>query len=235
MSDFIHHGLQRLNTKIEAWLQACECKAQSVPPAFACFESSSISPALQLQTHRFVHPALQHLTWALLSEKDSGAYRAVTLYALPKAHLALPILGLDYVGLGGMMPIAALDLAPTDTFFWKNAALKVLASLESKHPDFILRKVPSFAQAVFSEKALLVATKTESGCIAMIEKAETLLDFYAQWLHSPPESDSNQAARIQNWCLAMADNKKEAGALSRLFGPAAEHYLQAYLFALPEF
>ena len=113
--------------------------------------------------------------------------------------------------------------------------MTVLTALEPEHPDFIVRKVPNFAKAVFSEKALLVATKTESGCIAMIEKAETLLDSYAQWLHHPPVSETNQTERIQNWCRAMADNKKEAGALQRLFGPKVEIYLQEYLFQPPEF
>ncbi len=234
MSDFIHAGLQELSLKIETWLQVPEFKAEQVPETFAVLHSEDLSPALQLQTQRFSHPALLHLTWALLSERDSGAYRAITLYALPKAHLGLPILGLDYVGLGGIMPIAALDLAPTDQKFWNNSALPALESL-LHHSDLIERKVPPFAKEVFSEKAFLVATRTESGCKDVIQKAQSIIEIYAQWLKQPTQSEISQDDRLKNWCLAMANNKKEAGALKRLFGSGAETYLQEYLFKPPVF
>jgi hypothetical protein len=235
MSDFIHAGLLELSLKIETWLQAPEFEAEQVPETFAVLHSEDLSPALQLQTQRFSHPALLHLTWAVLSERDSGAYRAITLYALPKAHLGLPILGLDYVGLGGIMPIAALDLAPTDEKFWNDSALPALALLHQAHSDLIERKVPPFAKEVFSEKAFLVATKTESGCKQVIQRAQAIFEIYAPWLKNPSVSEIRQDERLRNWCLAMANNKKEAGALKRLFGPGAETYLQDYLFKPPVF
>lgn len=191
MSDFIHQGLQKLAQKIEDWLQMPGFEAQVVPEQFACLYSESFSPALMLKTYRFEHPALLHITWALLSERDSGAYRAITLYALPKPELALPILGLDYVGLGGMIPIAALDLAPTDDDFWQISVQPVLEMLHREHIDLIARKIPAFAEQVFSKKVLLMATRTESGCIHLVNLVLSVIEKYAEWLFDPPVSTVN--------------------------------------------
>ncbi|PKL77225.1 MAG: hypothetical protein CVV27_06295, partial [Candidatus Melainabacteria bacterium HGW-Melainabacteria-1] len=201
----------------------------TVPTKFARLTGSWHNRHLSLETYRYSHPDLIHLSLALLQEGE--ACRAVTLYALPRPSLALPILGLDYVGFGGQLTLAALDLAPTEQAFWERQAKPLLTALQSDREELIARRLPAFAMNVFSDRPLIVAAKTQVGIERAVRHACTTLNHYREWLNQPEQTTHTQSDRLRNWCQAMANNKKESGALGQMFGTQAQAYLEDYLFA----
>ncbi|MGV3524284.1 MAG: hypothetical protein ACO1RX_08670 [Candidatus Sericytochromatia bacterium] len=233
MSDLVHRSLAPLVDRLHSFTQDMPWAVCPVASEFACLTGHWEQTPVRLESQRFRHPALLHFTWALLSDADTGAYRAVTAYALPRPDLALPLLGLDYVGLGGFLALAALDLAPTDPAVWHRLAAPLLSRLQAHSDACIVRKLPAFAQHIFSEQPLLLAARSEAACEQAVAHALEVLQHYDGWLKAPPPSPSSELPRLEAWCAAMGRNKKEAGALERLFGPGATVYLQDFLFAAP--
>lgn len=233
MSDLVHRSLSPLVDRLHSMTQPVPWENCPVASEFACLMGDWEQTSLRLESRRFRHPALLNFTWALLSESETGAYRAVTAYALPRPDVALPILGLDYVGLGGFLALAALDLAPTDPDIWHRRAAPLLIRLQTQSDACIVRKLPEFARSIFSEQPLLLAARSEAACEQAVAHALEVLQHYENWLAAPPISPSSQLPRLEAWCAAMGRNKKEAGALGRLFGPDAAAYLEDFLFAAP--
>lgn len=232
-NDLIHDTLAPLRQHIQAW--TADWEQADLPQAYTLLSGRLDATPVQLKTHRRLTAGLLHLTWAELSETESGKLRALTLYALPRPESPLPILGFDYVGFGGMFNIAALDLAPLDASFWETHARPCLAAIQEYKAGLIERKLPDFAKETFSPLPLVVAARGESACRLAVAHAISCLNIYAVWLQQawPPVDPEAGRQRLQKWCRAMASNKKEAGALARLFGPVSEAYLQDYLFAEP--
>lgn len=219
--------------KLALWAGARTARAPfsplEVPSSYERLTGILGTRSLLLETRRFAHPALLHVTLAILSEGDTVL--AVTLYALPRPDSVLPILGLDYVAFGEQLSLAALDLAPMDQVFWEDRAKPLLMGLQADMDGLLPRELPEFAAKVFSPIPLLVGAKTPAGCNRAVGHAISVLEAYFAWLESPPVAEIARPARLKGWCRAMASNKKESGALSRIFGPIAEDYLRAYLFS----
>lgn len=236
MEDFIHNSLTAVHQALNAWLDVMDVTETEVPAKFQLLEGAMNGVAVTLQTRRFLHAGFHYMTFAELRETDSQALRAVTFYALPNGTLLWPIFGLDYVGMRGFLAIAALDFPPVDANFWEENTAPFLREIQGLNSELIPRKVPEFARNVFSKIPFLVASKSAKGTSYAADVAVRALEHMENWqvndLGKSEEINSEiHAEKIREWCTAMAQNKKEAGALEAMFGPVASEYLHTYLFA----
>lgn len=216
--DLVHNVLSVLEQKLSLLLAGSHFTEVVVPDKYKLLKGQHTFEAFELWTRRFTHPKLQHVTFASLQE--NGKRRAITVYALPLSNQSLPIFGMDYVGFGGFLTLAALDLAPTDPEFWNHYAKPVLEACHQGKQNCIERKLPENMQKVFSNQALVLAAKDLAACENAIDFAIETMKHYCQWLDEQTEIalSIKHSESLEKWCLAMQQNKKESGALSRLFG-----------------
>jgi hypothetical protein len=151
---------------------------------------------------------------------------AVTAVGLPSADNAIPILGIDIVGFGGSVSLVAADIVASH-HEGVSAAMQSLAQASIGLP---LRKLPEFAQAVFSKEALVAGAPGELGLVACGAVGQLI----AAWSLLAPDDPQRMVALALPWCRAQRENRREQKALGAIFGhEIIEQYMSTVMFPNP--
>jgi hypothetical protein len=148
---------------------------------------------------------------------------AVTAVGLPSVNSALPILGIDVVGFAGSVSLVAADIVawPHDGV---SAAMKSLAGSTIELPR---RKLPEFAQAVFSKDALVAGAPGELGIVA----CAAIKQLIVAWSSLSPGDPQHMLALALPWCRAQRENRREQKALGAIFGDQTiDHFMSTVMF-----
>ncbi|MCB9756520.1 MAG: hypothetical protein H6713_41925 [Myxococcales bacterium] len=242
MSNPIQRGLHALLDAVgREYVDASSLRAVDIPARFATLDGRLGDRALRLVTQVFTGGAIERLTVAAMSTPPTSAGPAAlvscTVSALPVRGASLPILGLDYVALGGGLSLVAFDLSPTDVDTWADARNNIVDL--SRRADIALRPRPrpEFVDQTFSPLAVFARADRDAAAFAC-ELGVTLLTRHARLCEAPAWLAPTRArladARVDQWCAAMRRNKKESRALQRIFGPIAVDYLEDFLFTREE-
>ena len=135
-----------------------------------------------------------------------------------------PIVGVDLIGLAGALSLVAVDLAPTDDAAWQTHAAAMLTALHASVESRVVpRRRPSFADEVFSPRALIAGVRRGAELAVLDAVASFVEHALGRWpapLALAPERAAAASDRVDAWCRAELRNRREHDALTRLFGAA---------------
>ena len=229
----VYETLEDVSAAVEQWVSGLEPLA--VPEPFRSALGSIADTDVRMTSRCYQHPLLERVTVARLFTVSGNHPLSVTVSALPRAQVPLPILGLDYVGFRGTLSLVALDLCPTHSGFWQEHAAHPMTQIREQADALKARKIPGFTRGVFSELAVFSAATTATACEQARQLSHHLLKAYQDLMALPLPSVPDQQEQLRRWKLAMQSNKKEHSALSRIFGERfTERYLKEFLFAVSD-
>jgi hypothetical protein len=223
MSEAIDIGLRNVLSVAELAIAGAGLVRCIFPGELGALVGTHAGDPLRMHTRRWCGAGFSALTVATIGDA-SDLLRTVTIVGLPAAGDPGPILGVDLIGLGGALSLVAVDLAPTDEVTWQTDAAAALAELHAAvEPHVVQRRRPSFADEVFSPRALIAGVRRGA--------ERTVLDAVARFVEhaigprSPsraiePERAAAANDRVDAWCRAELRNRREHDALTRLFGAA---------------
>ena len=199
--------------------------------------------ALRLRTRRFTGSGWESLTLAEMTD-EHGQLQTLTVIGLPAHTSALPILGVDLIGLRGSLSLIALDLSPTDaqlfTAVWAPLLGELHAQLQALPGDPVVpRKRPDFAAHSFSPLALIAGVRSGAEQVVIPPLCRFVQHLGARLgrlgatagCALDPERASQATERAQSWRVAERQNRREQSALAAIFGAEfARRYLDGFLF-----
>lgn len=236
MSAAIEAGLREVLAATRAWSATLGLRPAPLPGELARMDGELRGAPLRLETRREQGGPFASLTCATICGADGGLC-SVTVIGMPADATGGPVLGVDLIGLGGALSLVAVDLAPIDDPRWEERAAAPLAELHAAIGDGVVaRRVPSFAQGVFSPRALIVGAQrgAEAPLLAAVRAfIARLPEVYAEGPALAPARAAAARERVSAWCRAELCNRREHDALARIFGagPAAAYLEQ--LFTAP--
>lgn len=234
------HVLTTLCEQSSALVGHLSLREEAIPDCYSHLFGSIRGTAVELHTRRFSGGVFRSLTIATIRKQPSGELCSLTVVGLPTPSSLLPILGVDLIALQGSLSLIAIDLSPTDEAVYTEHASPILESLAKRAESVTIpRKRPTFCHDTFSPLALICAARP--GHEAQVE--QVIAHFLSQVITlcapstrpSTHEERSRRAWQQQRaWLLSEQANRKEANALSLMFGePIASRYLQEFLFEVP--
>lgn len=236
MSVAIEAGLCEVLAATRAWSATLGLRPAPLPGELARMDGELRGAPLRLETRREQGGPFASLTCATICGADGGLC-SVTVIGMPADGSGGPVLGVDLIGLAGALSLVAVDLAPIDDPRWEERAAAPLVELHAAIGDGVVaRRVPSFAQGVFSPRALIVGAQrgAEAPLLAAVRDfIARLPEVYAEGPMLAPARAAAARERVAAWCRAELCNRREHDALARIFGagPAAAYLEQ--LFTAP--
>jgi hypothetical protein len=223
-----------LDSRVQALLQRLEATPLPVPPEFRELTGTLAGESVRMQTEMYACKGFARLAWASMAtvndpQTPAVRVRQVTRTMVGFPHGGGPILGLDVVAMKGKLGLFALDLAATDVATWNTWPSAVLSEAATRLRDFTARAKPEFAQETFSDKAIIgsAAEGAEDSCLAAASCVFSAVESAAVAL-----GDENAANRLSAWIHSERNNRKEFGALKRIFGESvARAYFEDFLFS----
>lgn len=210
-------------------------EATPIAKQHACAPGLLKGAPVELHTRCYASEEQGRLSLARIVD-SGGLTLSVTLVLIPASGVPAPLLGLDCVAFGPRMAIIALDLSPSCSSASNTHArelmheARVLAQRELE-----LRPLPEFAREVFSEHAV-IASPPPAALPCVVELVDFVLGHYPELLEQAIRAprDPDVTPTVERWLRQMRHNKREHGALARIFGEDfTADYLHDCLFALP--
>ncbi|HEY0135288.1 MAG TPA: hypothetical protein VGB85_14485 [Nannocystis sp.] len=221
MNEAIDAGLRNVLAVAELAISELGLTRCPFPEALGALVGTHAGEPLRMHTRRWRGPGFVALTMATITDA-AGQLRSVTIIGLPAAGCPGPIVGVDLIGLGGALSLVAVDLAPTDDVTWQTHAAAPLAALHTAvETHVVIRRRPSFADEVFSPRALIAGVRRGAE-LAVLDAVASFIEHAVGPRASPGKVAAERATaaddRVAAWCRAELRNRREHDALTRLFG-----------------
>ena len=221
MSEAIDIGLRNVLAVAELAIAGTGLTRCPLPEALGALVGDHAGAPLRMHTRRWRGAGFAALTVATIADA-SEQLRSVTIIGLPAAGHPGPIVGVDLIGLGGALSLVAVDLAPTDDATWQAHAVAPLTALHAAvEAHVVTRRRPSFADEVFSPRALIAGVRRGAE-LAVLDAVARFLEHAVGPLQARDAVGQGSAAaaddRVTAWCQAELRNRREHDALTRLFG-----------------
>ncbi len=218
-----------LDIVVGEFLEAVGAVEEACKTEFNHLEGRLGSEGVSLDTLVYRTRGYGRMAWAKMTT-DAGRALTRTLVGLPSG--TCPILGLDIVAMKDKVNLFALDLATTDLTEWQAWAVSALQDARLSIPDFVARPLPAFTEGTFSELALIGSIGDEPPA-ALLAPLRVVLDRVDTFARDGRPSRAARAA-LHRWIKAERSNRKEIGALGRIFGQSlANRFFEDFLFVAP--
>lgn len=223
MSEAIDIGLRNVLAVAERAIAAAGLVPCALPGGLGVLVGTHAGDPLHMHTRRWRGPDFAALTVATIADATQQL-RSVTIIGMPAAGTSAPIVGVDLIGLAGALSLVAVDLAPTDDAAWQTHAAAMLTALHASVESRVVpRRRPSFADEVFSPRALIAGVRRGAELAVLDAVASFVEHALGRWpapLALAPERAAAASDRVDAWCRAELRNRREHDALTRLFGAA---------------
>ncbi|MCA9585912.1 MAG: hypothetical protein KC657_11195 [Myxococcales bacterium] len=221
-----------IDAVVDAFLVSVDASPTPQRADLCRLEGTLAGEPVFLTTDVFSARGYQRIAWARMATA-SGRDVTRTVVALPRG--GCPVVGLDVVAMRDKLSLFALDLAPIDIDEWESWARLAMIDARREVPAFVPRPTPAFTEGTFSEYAMIGTVPDgalpNAGLVAAVDVALMRASAFAADDASSPEAH----ARLCAWLTAESSNRKEIGALGRIFGvDVATRYFGELLFRLPE-
>jgi phycocyanobilin:ferredoxin oxidoreductase len=155
--------------------------------------------------------------------------------AYPRVDHALPILGVDLVGIDGVPSMAIADASlpgvPEDAVLHAE-----LRALQARHglADARTRALPEWGQGIFSSSCLFLATPDADAFSAYVMDVTALYARAAAASRPDPTRARHLATAHRTYCEHQLRNARTRAVLADAFGPeAAYEYMRGVMFDAP--
>lgn len=229
-----HEVLQKVENHLSEKLAQGPLSPVGLSQDIALAQGNIQSEPVSMKTRRWQSERFESVTLASIVNSQNHLL-SVTLSALPAPQFPFPIWGMDYVGFRGSLSLLAMDLYPVEPSFFEEVFSDFVISQRTQSTEALIsRKSPDLPMGALSPLAMVAAAKTEEQMRLAQSLALEECDFYFQKSLNAQQDMTlkENKERIRQWKQSMLKNKKELGALSRIFGAEyAQHYLHEFLFA----
>jgi hypothetical protein len=230
---------RELDVRVAALLERLSATPLPVPEPYREMRGTLAGEEVLMHTQLFTGQGFARIAWATMESVKTPARRprAVTRTLIGFPNAGGPILGLDAVAMKERLGLFALDLAPTDLAVWADGPACAMLSARnalSEMSGFTFRARPEFASETFSEHAIMgyASQGSEHCCLDAVEFVFATLEREPKGPGLLAASSENAAKNLAKWIASERNNRKEFGALKRIFGDVmGRAYFEDFLFA----
>jgi hypothetical protein len=208
----------------------------ALAPEVASLAGESRGHPAELRARAYAGP--RH-SYARFVELVGEGLEIANILIVARPELALPVLGIDLVGLGKEKAVIVADLSPMTDDPTRRALERdaVACSMTTRLPAALAVELPPWATAWFSECALcarIPPSQSVAACQSVAEMADAFVQLSrAATTHelSHPDGRGNVARRQQAYFAAHRADDRGLLLLRRIFEPeVADRFLREVLF-----